>query len=183
MIKDVIKFVLLVALIVVPIRTFIAQPFVVSGASMDNTFNHGDYLIVDQISYRFNQPDRGEVVVFRYPADPAQFFIKRIVGLPGETVELTTNSIIVYNEDHPDGFTLNEPYIYNQDNIHYQATKTKLEANEYFVMGDNRQHSSDSRSWGPLSKDEIIGRPVVRLFPFDLPPAIMPGSFKNQYQF
>lgn len=181
MIKDIIKFVLLVALIVVPIRTFIAQPFVVSGASMDDTFNNGDYLIVDQLSYRFHQPQRGEVVVFRYPNDPGQFFIKRVIGLPNETVELTRESIIIYNHSHPDGLELTEPYLYDPDNLQYRPAEVKLADEEYFVLGDNRRHSSDSRTWGSLPEDQIIGRPIMRLFPLSFPPPLKPGSFQSAY--
>ncbi len=181
MIRDIIKFVLLVALIVIPIRTFIAQPFVVSGASMDETFNHGDYLIVDQISYRFNQPKRGEVIVFRYPKDPSQFFIKRIIGLPNETVELNNNSIIIYNDIHPRGFELNEPYLKDRNDYQYQSIKTDLNQDEYFVLGDNRQQSSDSRVWGALVEDKIIGRPFLRLYPLNFPPSIKPGSFEKHH--
>jgi len=181
MIRDIIKFVLLVALIVIPIRTFIAQPFVVNGASMDPTFENGDYLIVDQITYRFNQPQRGEVVVFRYPNDTSQFFIKRIVGLPGETVEFLNNRIVVYNDEYEHGLELEEPYIPNSDGLNYRPSVTTLNQNEYFVLGDNREHSSDSRSWGALSDDKIIGRPLVRLFPLTIPPPAFPGHYSGHY--
>ena len=185
MIKDVLKFVLLVALIVIPIRTFIAQPFVVNGASMNPTFAHGDYLIVDQLSYRFNEPQRGEVVVFQYPNDPSQFFIKRIIGLPGETIELEDKTITIINDNWPQGFELDEPYLDSEDSssVEYRQSRVSLSDQEYYVLGDNRSHSSDSRSWGPLSSDKVIGRPLVRLFPITIPPPLFPGSFNNQYRF
>ncbi len=174
MIRDTIKFVLIILLIVIPIRVFVAQPFIVNGASMDPTFAHGEYLIVDQVTYRFNQPERGDVVVFRYPNDPRQFFIKRVIGLPGETVELTNASVVIYNDDNPEGVTLKEPYL-EEKLPSRNIQEVALSDSEYFVLGDNRRESSDSRSWGPLDRDLVIGRPLVRL----LPPSTMsvfPGS-------
>ena len=143
---------------------FIAQPFIVSGASMQPTFSSGDYLVVDQISKRFEPLQRQEVIIFRYPKDPDTFFIKRIIGLPNETVQIQNGDVFIYNDNNPNGFKLNEPYVTQSA----PNTLTKeLDANEYFVMGDNRQHSSDSRSWGALTKKDIIGRAFTRLFPPD----------------
>lgn len=166
MIRDTVKFVLIILLVVIPIRVFIAQPFIVNGASMDPTFEHGQYLIVDQVTYRFNEPERGDVVVFRYPNDTRQFFIKRVIGLPGETVKITDDSIIIYNDNHPEGLTLKEPYIKNKTSHQNGNTQTtELKNSEYFVLGDNRLQSSDSRSWGTLKGNLIIGRPLIRLLP------------------
>lgn len=166
MIRDTVKFVLIILLIVIPVRVFIAQPFIVNGASMDPTFKHGDYLIVDQISYRFNEPERGDVIVFRYPNDTKQFFIKRVIGLPGETIKITDSSVIIYNESYPQGLTLDEPYIKNETTHQNGSIETKnLKVSEYFVLGDNRLRSSDSRSWGTLKRNLIIGRPLIRLLP------------------
>jgi len=125
-----IKFSLLAIIIVIPIRLWIAQPFIVSGNSMAPTFHNGDYLIIDELSYEVRKPERGEVIVFRYPKNPSQFFIKRIAGLPGETI----NGIILAN-------------------------------NEYYVLGDNTSASSDSRYWGPVKSNLIVGRALVRLWP------------------
>jgi signal peptidase I len=154
------------AALVVPIRIFIAQPFIVSGASMFPTFENRDYLIIDEISYRLREPERGEVVVFKYPKNPKQFFIKRIIGLPGETVRIANSRVTITNEEHPDGFVLDESFLDEEvitlgDNI-----AVTLEAGEFFVMGDNRTRSSDSREWGALPEDMIIGRAWLRLFPF-----------------
>ncbi len=150
---------------------------------MDPTFNHGDYLIVDQISYRFNDPQRGEVVVFRYPKNPSQFFIKRVIALPNEKIEIRDQEIIIYNDEYPDGKILDEPYLNSSEITRSDKLNTELESGEYFVLGDNRQHSSDSRAWGTLSENNIVGRPLIRLFPPSLPPAVFPGNHQYQYQY
>jgi len=168
------KIILFAIVIVVPIRVFIAQPFIVSGASMEDTFKNGQYLIVDQLGYRFKEPDRGDVIIFRFPADPSKFFIKRIIGLPNETVILQGKSTIIINDKHIDGIVIEEEYL-SPDNVDPYYFSTILGDGEYFVMGDNRKESSDSRSWGVLKKDLIIGQAFIRLFPinkFD----ILPGK-------
>jgi len=160
---EIIRFALIAILIVVPIRFFVAQPFIVSGASMDNTFANGQYLIVDQISYYFSDPDRGDVVVFRYPQDPSKFFIKRVIGLPGDTVSIEDAAVTIINETYPRGLVLDEPYI---KSMAPAAPRTEvLGPREYFVMGDNRDFSSDSRVWGVLQEERIMGRAWLRLFP------------------
>lgn len=167
-------FVLAVLIVVLPIRFFVAKPFIVSGASMDPTFETWHYLIIDQLTYRFHEPQRGDVITFRFPQDPSRFFIKRIIGLPGETVELKDYTVTIKNTEHPDGFTLDEPYIASK-NAKRDTMVVTLGSNEYFVMGDNRLESADSRYWGPLEKNRIIGRVILRLFPFnDI--GIFPGS-------
>ncbi|MCA9362661.1 signal peptidase I [Candidatus Kaiserbacteria bacterium] len=160
---EIVRFSIIAILIVIPIRMFIAQPFIVSGASMENTFHNGQYLIVDQVSYYFNSPDRGDVVIFRYPKDPSKFFIKRVIGVPGDTVTIENSIVTVTNAEHPDGFVLDEPYIRSMA-PEPKLTET-LGEREYFVMGDNRDQSSDSRSWGVLQEERIVGRALIRLFP------------------
>ncbi len=160
--SELIRFVLIAVFVVLPIRVFIAQPFIVSGSSMDPTFKNGEYLIVDEISYRFEEPVRGDVVIFKYPNDPSKYFIKRIIGLPGETVSISGNSVQIKNETSPDGITLDETYL---SHLTLSRTDVTLADDEYFVMGDNRTASSDSRIWGPLPRDLIIGRAFVRLLP------------------
>jgi signal peptidase I len=160
---EILRFSFLALLIVIPIRLFIAQPFIVSGASMEETFQSGEYLIVDQISYRFRVPERGDVVIFRYPRDPSKYFIKRIIGVPGDTVVIEGSIVRIFNEARPEGFALNEPYV---KSMHPGLSLTEtLGPREYFVMGDNRDQSSDSRVWGPLDKERVVGRALVRLFP------------------
>jgi len=162
LLKDLFTLALLIIVVVIPIRVFVASPFVVDGASMHPTFENLDYLIVDEIIYRFSVPERGDVIVFRYPSDPSIFYIKRVIGLPDETVSINHGVVTVTTADG-EKVTLAEPYIVNED-----ATYTKnvsLLSGEYFVMGDNRPNSSDSRVWGPLPKKDIIGRVDLRLLP------------------
>jgi len=162
--SEILQFSLIALFIVLPFRLFIAQPFIVNGASMQPTFATGEYLIVDQLSYKFSAPERGSVIIFKYPQDKSKYFIKRIIGLPGETVSIKGNAVTIKNTDNPHGFTLDEPYIIptSEDNLDYT-----LGTGEYFVMGDNRIGSSDSRIWGPLNEELIIGRPIIRLLPFE----------------
>jgi signal peptidase I len=162
-ILDIVSFSFIALLIVIPVRTFIAQPFIVSGASMESTFHTGEYLIVDQLTYEFNKPVRGDVIVFRYPKDPSKFFIKRVIGLPGETITIEGSTVRISNAEQPNGFILDEPYIKSM--INGSELTEKLGDREYFVMGDNRDQSSDSRFWGVLQEERIIGRAFVRLFP------------------
>lgn len=147
------------------VRAFIFQPFLVHGASMEPNFRNGDYLIVDEISYRLQEPKRGEVVVFRYPNDLSQRYIKRIVGLPGETVEVQGGKVMISGSSaDPQTFTLDEGRYLTGENTE-GSLKVKLGGNEYFVLGDNRQFSSDSRIWGSLPRQDIIGRVFLRAFP------------------
>jgi signal peptidase I len=150
--------------IIVPVRFFLIQPFFVRGESMEPNFSDKEYLIIDEISYRFNDPKRGEVVVFRFPGDPSQYYIKRIIGLPGETVEVTDDRVIIYNDEHERGVEIEEYYI-NGDQRTPGNIKTELGEDEYFVMGDNRAASSDSRVWGELPESHIIGKVWLRAFP------------------
>lgn len=160
---EIVRFSIIALIIVIPIRMFIAQPFIVSGESMVETFQHGQYLIVDQVSYKIGKPQRGDVVIFRYPVDPSKFFIKRIIGVPGDEIVIEDNTVTIYNEANPEGALLDEPYITDMTNS--KDDKKELGDREYFVMGDNRNHSSDSRSWGVLMEDRIVGRALIRLFP------------------
>ena len=172
--KEIVSFAVIALIIVIPIRMFVAEPFLVNGPSMEPTFQSGDYLIADQLTYDFKTPARGDVVIMRYPEDPAIYFIKRIIGLPGETVELSGTKVII----HPAGggvpFTLDESFI-APTRIENQNASYTLGADEYFVMGDNRVDSSDSRSWGPLPRHDIVGHVVLRLYPFTTL-GILPGS-------
>ena len=168
---ELLKFILIAAAIVFPIRLFIAQPFIVSGASMDPAFSNGQYLIVDEISYRLQSPDRGDVIIFRYPKNPKEFFIKRIIGLPEETVSIKGDAVTITKKDGSK-LELSEPYVINHGNG--SAESHQLKADEYFVMGDNRPESSDSRVWGTLPRDNIIGRAFIRLLPVESA-GIFPG--------
>ena len=171
---DLIKFSLVALLIVVPIRLYIAQPFIVSGDSMVPTFHNGEYLIVDEVSYRFEEPARGDVIIFRYPKDPSKYFIKRIIGLPGDTVALANGTVTITNTENPDGFVEHEPYLMDAQRTTERYT-VALGEGEYFVLGDNRPASSDSRSWGVLPEDNIVGRAFLRLLPI-AHAAVLPGA-------
>ena len=170
------RFALIALIIVIPIRWYVAQPFIVSGASMEHTFQNSEYLIVDQVTYRFDEPARGDVIIFKYPRDHTKYFIKRIIGLPGDTISIRDQSVTIVNREHPDGFTLEEPYA-NIGTKRDSLIQT-LGPDEYFVMGDNRDHSSDSRIWGVLHHDEIVGRALLRLFPPNRA-SYMPGAAEN----
>jgi signal peptidase I len=162
LLKDLFTLALLIVIVVIPIRAYVVSPFVVDGDSMHPTFTNLDYLIVDEIIYRLKSPARGDVVVFRYPGNPSVFYIKRVIGLPGETVSIN-HGVVTITTTSGTKFDLQEPYVVTDD-----ATYTKsisLLPTEYFVMGDNRPNSSDSRTWGPLPRKDIVGRVDVRLLP------------------
>ena len=151
--------------IILPIRYYVIQPFFVLGASMEPNFENGDYLIIDEISYRFNQPQRGDVIVFKYPNNPKQYYIKRIIGLPGEIITISGEKIVIKNKANPDGFALEEDYLSGvETNGNISAT---LGFDEYYVLGDNRGASSDSRMWGALKEEFVVGRALLRAYPFD----------------
>ncbi|MBI3589455.1 MAG: signal peptidase I [Candidatus Liptonbacteria bacterium] len=147
------------------IRTFLVQPFLVSGESMAPNFSNGDYLLVDELTYRLRPPERGEVIVFRYPNDESTYFIKRLVGLPGETVQVKDGKVTIFNKLNPDGLSLQEAYLPPGTKTNSQGELTKLGSKEYFVLGDNRSASFDSRSWGVLKEKELVGLARFRLWP------------------
>lgn len=157
-IKEILEVVVIAVVTVFLIRYFLIQPFLVSGASMEPSFSDGNYLLIDEITYRFRGPERGEVIVFRYPKDPSTFFIKRIIGLPGEKVVFKNGNVYINN------IRLEEDYLSDtlrsSDNL-----SVTLGGGQYFVLGDNRSHSFDSRSWGPISKKHIIGVARLRILP------------------
>lgn len=171
---DFLKVILVALIIIIPIRTFVLKPFVVSGSSMEPNFHDNQYLIIDEISYRFHEPKRGDVLVIRYPEDPSQYFIKRLIGLPGEKVQIDNGRVTIYNAENTQGFVLSEPYLTVQG-ITFPHNNTivggrniiTLKAGEYFMMGDNRLASSDSRDWGPLTREGIVGRVGVRVLPLN----------------
>jgi signal peptidase I len=165
---ELVKLAVICAAIVIPIRYFLIQPFYVQGASMEPTFHTHEYLIVDEISYRFSEPKRGDVIVFRYPVNPQEHFIKRIVGLPGETVEIKDGKVYIYNDKHPDGALVEEEYLDSSIETHgFSKQKEELEENEYFVLGDNRNSSKDSRNFGPVKESFIVGQVFFRGWPFN----------------
>lgn len=174
--SEIFKFAIIALLIVVPFRLYIAQPFIVSGESMAPTFETGEYLIVDQLSYKFHPPQRGDVVIFKYPLDTSKYFIKRIIGLPGEKVSVHGATITITASDGSIITTLsNEAYVLpaNQSDL---STDTTLTGDQYFVMGDNRRASSDSRIWGPVPAENVVGRAFLRLLPIPRV-SVFPGAY------
>ncbi len=164
---ELIEIVVISLAIILPIRYFLIQPFYVKGASMEPTFDDHEYLIIDELSYRFRAPSRGEVVVFRYPLDPRQYFIKRVVGMPGETVRVSGNAVVIVNAEHPEGFALDESGYLSPDAVTHGDRTVELGEDEYFVMGDNRGASLDSRTFGALPLKNIVGRVWIRGWPLD----------------
>ena len=165
---ELIKIVVISLVIIIPVRYFLIQPFYVKGASMEPNFYDHEYLIVNEITYRFNEPERGDIVVFRYPRNPQEYFIKRMIGLPGESVQIKDGRVVIYNEENPDGIVLKEPYL-SPDLKTYALSeeKVKLGKDEYFVLGDNRNSSKDSRSFGPVNRSYLTGKVLLRGWPFD----------------
>ena len=150
------------------IRFFIAAPYVVSGASMEPNFDNWHYLIVDRVSYDLGEPQRGDVIVFDLPQEGGRSLIKRVIGLPGETIVLEGQNVTVINENHPDGYALEEPYLDPANLIGENNMRVTLGMGEYFVLGDNRRVSADSRIWGKLPREAIVGRALIRLYPFNM---------------
>lgn len=166
---EVTKVVLISLAIIIPVRYFLFQPFYVKGASMEPTFFDNEYLIINEIEYRLQQPERGDIVVLKYPKDPSQYFIKRVVALPGETIEIKNGDVYIINTENPDGFQLEEDQ-YLSDDVDTQGSSSfTLSSDQYFVLGDNRTASLDSRSpsLGPVSRKYIIGKAWVRVWPLD----------------
>ena len=159
------KVILLALVIALPLRYFIAQPFIVKGQSMEPSFEDREYLVIDELTYQFREPQRGEVVVFRYPNNPKEFFIKRIIGMPGETIVIKNGQILIKS-----GSEANEPFFLQEDYLPsdlktFPEKEYVLDKVQYLVLGDNRRNSSDSRSWGPLDKKFITGRAFFRAWP------------------
>lgn len=165
---ELVKIIAISLAIIIPVRYYLIQPFYVKGASMEPNFHDHEYLIIDEISYRLKQPERGDIVVFRYPRNPQEFFIKRIIGLPGESVQIKDGSVYILNESNKDGFVLTESYL--EPGVKTYSLNEEiisLGEQEYYVMGDNRNSSKDSRSFGPVNKSFLIGRVLFRGWPFD----------------
>ena len=164
-IVEMLKIIIITLAIVLPVRFFLFQPYFVDGASMEPNFYDRQYLIVDEITYRFEAPERGDVVVIKVPFE-REALIKRIIGLPGETVEINNTKIKIYNDESPQGFWLNEEYL-GQSIGTNGNNRLEHGQDQYYVLGDNRPVSLDSRYFGAINKDQIIGKAWLRLWPFD----------------
>lgn len=163
-VAEIVQIAVLALAIILPVRYFLIQPFVVKGASMEPNFYDSEYLIIDELTFHFRNPERGEIVVFRPPQHTDQYYIKRVIGLPGETVEIRNGVITIYNAENPNGFALTETYI---SEVTEGRDRRTLGEDEYYVMGDNRDASLDSRYFGAVPRDNLIGRVWVRGLPFD----------------
>ncbi len=163
---EIVQIAVLALAIILPVRYFLIQPFIVKGASMEPNFYDSEYLIIDELTFHFRNPERGEIVVFRPPQHENDnlYYIKRVIGLPGETVEIRNGVITIYNNDVPNGFSLQESYI---SEVTEGRDRRTLGPDEYYVMGDNRDASLDSRYFGAVSRDHLIGRVWVRGLPLD----------------
>ena len=163
--KEIGESILISFLIVVLIRTFLFQPFLVKGESMEPNIEGGNYLIVDEITPKIYQYQRGEVVVFKAP-NKKDYYIKRIIALPGERIVIKNGQIEIFNKNYPQGFKLDESAYLPQGTLTSGNIDLTLQNDEYFVLGDNRSFSYDSRHWGPLKKEDIIGIARLRAWPF-----------------
>lgn len=177
------KVFLLAVVVIIPVRVFLFQPFFVQGSSMEPNFEDGQYLIISEFGYKeteislsekasftveaFKTINRQDVAVFRNPRNLDQFFIKRVIGLPGETVEIRRGKVTIYNDVHPDGFVLDESAYLGPGTFTQDMQRVTLGGDEYFMMGDNRMFSYDSRSIGPVRKERIIGRVLLRAWPVE----------------
>lgn len=161
-----IKVAILAGITIALVRYFLFKPFYVKGASMEPTFMDHEYLIIDELSYRMHEPKRGDVIVFRYPNNTKEYFLKRIVGLPGERVKISEGKVTIYNDAHPEGFILNESYL--PKDLETEGEKiTALNKNQFFVLGDNRPNSFDSRRFGPVDENLVVGRTWIRGWPLN----------------
>ncbi len=158
---ETVKIVVISLAIIIPVRYYLIQPFFVRGASMEPNFDNGQYLVINEIGYRFDNPQRGDVIVFKYPLDPSQYYIKRIVGLPGEIVEIKDSRVFI------NSLRLDEKSYLSEGMTTEGETRIELGNEEYFVLGDNRKASSDSRRWGALPEENIVGQVWIRAWPFN----------------
>jgi signal peptidase I len=164
---DLLKVVCVSLAIIIPVRYFLIQPFYVKGASMEPSFYDHEYLIIDEISYRVGEPERGDIIVFKYPKDPSQFFIKRIVGLPGEKIEIKDNNVYLYESKNAKQKQILDESLYLDESAKTVGNNTwVLGEGEYYVLGDNREHSLDSRKFGPVYSDLVVGKVWFRGWPF-----------------
>ena len=175
---DLLRFLVFILLFAFVIRFFVVQPFIVSGSSMYPTFENSECLLVDELTYRLSEPKRDDVVIFLFPGDSKnkRYYIKRIIGLPGEVLDIKGSDVYITNKEHAKGIKLAQPFVRNNS---YNNLHVKLKDSEYFVMGDNRSASSDSRYWGPVPRNYIVGRAFLRLLPLSKI-SFLPGAYPEQ---
>lgn len=179
---EMIRVFLLAVVIIIPVRVFLFQPFFVQGSSMDPNFADGEYLVISEFGYKqtkigwgdtsvsvkpFKEINRQDVMVFRFPKNTEEFFIKRVIGLPGESIEIRRGKVLIFNKEHPEGFVLDESAYLGPAVLTQDMPRVEIESDQYFAMGDNRMFSYDSRVFGPIDKDKIIGRVLLRAWPVE----------------
>jgi signal peptidase I len=168
-----------IVIVVKIIQAFIIQPFIVDGGSMLPTYHTKDFLIVDKLSYAVGEPHRGDIMIFKLYENKnnpyeGKHLIKRLIGLPGERVVVQNGVTTIYNKENPEGFTLDESYVEFKE--YRKNVDLTLDENHYFMMGDNRAQSYDSRDWGPLNSANIKGQVLFRVYPFSKA-AYEPGQY------
>lgn len=180
---ELIKTAVIVGVMAYLLRLFVLQPFIVEGSSMQPEFQTNDYLLVDKFSYHIREPKRGDIIVFRYPFNPTVNYVKRIIGLPGERVLVDKGKITIFNNTYPDGLHLTEPYLTENEETLLPSGAVRSEYvvpnDKYFVLGDNRSASSDSREWGFLPQEEVVGRVIIQAFPLGKFHYISPTEYQR----
>ena len=176
---ELVKIAVLAGVTITLVRYFLFKPFYVKGASMEPNFFDHEYLIIDELSYRLREPARGDVIVFKYPYNPKEYFLKRIIGLPGETVKVSEGTITIYNTEHPEGLEIKESYLDSAIKT-IGEKKITLGGDEFFVLGDNRDNSLDSRRFGPVDRSLIVCRAWFRGWPFNRMQTFNTPQFENQ---
>ncbi len=160
LLREVLEVAVITLLLFVVVRG-VVQNYRVDGPSMTPTLLNHEYILVDKAQYIFGSPRRGDVIVFKWPRDTSEDFVKRVIGVPGDTVRVTSDGQVSV-----DGTPINEPYVNDLTNP-YQPNTWTLAANQYFVLGDNRGDSSDSRDWGPVPRSDVIGRAEMVYWPLN----------------
>lgn len=163
---ELIKVIVLAGITIWGVRYFIFKPFIVHGASMAPNFYENEYLIIDEVSYRFKEPMRGDIVVLRNPRKKEEFFLKRVIGMPGERMVVRDSQVFIAKDKDTTPVALEESYLPSRE-FTPGIVDITLGENEYYVMGDNRDASLDSRIFGPILGDGIVGKVLLRGWPFD----------------
>ncbi|MEK7625101.1 MAG: signal peptidase I [Patescibacteria group bacterium] len=176
---ELIKVIVMAGVTIALIRYFLFKPFYVKGASMEPNFMDHEYLIIDELSYRLRLPERGEVIVFKYPNNKQEYFLKRIIGLPGERVKVADGHVTIYNNAHPEGVVVSEGYLPDELITAGDNQTVTLGVEDYFVLGDNRPNSFDSRRFGSIKKDLIVGKVFIRGWPLSRIQKFSAPSFGN----
>ncbi len=157
LLREIIETVVLSLIIFFFITTFLLQNFRVLLSSMEPALHEGQFIMVNKLAYRLHPPERGDVIILKYPRNPERDFVKRIIGLPGENVEIIEGKV------HINGQPLQEPYVRYPSN--YSWGPRKVGKDEFFVLGDNRLNSHDSRAWGMLPRENIVGKALLCYWP------------------